>query len=91
MGGGAPPTLADADTLTAPDGVSLNFNLDMAIGAHAQLMVVLATLFGPNHPTTLATKEVNVEIMERETELEEYNPRDQGFKARLPESSTCWL
>ena len=29
--------------------------------------------------------------MERETEIEEYKPRDRGLKARLPASITCWV
>ena len=53
-GGGAAPSLADAATLTAPDGVSLSATLAMAWGSYLRLRVVLVTLFGPDHPTTLA-------------------------------------
>ena len=57
MGGSAAPSLSDADTLAAPYGVSLPITLAMARGgAHTQLSVVLATFFGTNHPTALATK-----------------------------------
>ena len=57
--------------MTAPEGVYLPDTLDMARGSHTWLRVVLTTLSGKNHPTTLAMKELNTEIMERETELEE--------------------
>ena len=33
----------------------------------------------------LAMREINVELMEREAYLEEYNPYDRGLKARLPD------
>ena len=68
--GGAAPSPAYTAMLTATDGVSLTSTLDMARGYHARLRVVLTTLFRPDHPTALARKEVNSEIMERETELE---------------------
>ena len=84
MGGSAAPSLADAVTLAAPDGVSLSTTLVMAQGGHTWLRVVLATLFGTNHLTALAMKEVNAEIMERETEIEEYNPRDPGVESSPP-------
>ena len=41
--------------------------------------MVLATQFGTYHPTTMAMKEVNMEIVERETDLEEYNPCERGL------------
>ena len=55
------------------------------------MRVVLVTLFGPYHPIALEMRDVNTEIMEREMELEEYNPREQGLKARLTASITCWV
>ena len=39
----------------------------------------------------LAMRDINADIIEMETELEEYNPRDQGLKARLPASITRWV
>ena len=48
---GAAPSLGYVATLTAPDGVSLLATLVMAWSAHAQLRVVLVTLFEPDHPT----------------------------------------
>ena len=58
-GGGAAPSLADAATIMAPDGVSLPATLSVSRGAHTWLRVVLVTLFGPDYPTTLEMKEVN--------------------------------
>ena len=89
-GAGATPSLADVATLTAPDGVSLTATLAMTRGAHARLKVVLDTLFGTNHTTVMSMKEVNVDIMERETYLEDYNPRYQGLKYRLLASIPIW-
>ena len=60
MGSRAAPSLADAATLAAPDGVSLPSTLAMAQGGHTRLSVVLDTLFRTNHPTVMAMKEVNV-------------------------------
>ena len=62
-GGRSIPSLDDAATLTAPDGVSLPYNLGMEWGSYARLRVVLVTIFGLDPPTTLAMKEVNTEIM----------------------------
>ena len=59
-GNGATPSLDDAFTLMVPDGVSLPVTLAMAQGSHKWMRVVLDTLFGPNHPTVLEMKEVNV-------------------------------
>ena len=53
-------------------------NLAMTQGSHSRLRVVLVTLFGTDHPTELEMKEVNTEIMKRDTELKEYNPVTGG-------------
>ena len=90
-GGGAAPSQANVAMMMAPDGVSLQATLSMERGAHARLRVLLVTLFGPEHPTTLAIRDVNKEIMERETDMEEYNPRDWDLNVQLPESITCWV
>ena len=42
----------------------------MARGAYARPRVVLATLFRTDHPTAMMMKEVNVDITERETDIE---------------------
>ena len=62
-GGVGAPSLADLETLKAPDGVSLTANLDMAWGDCTELRVVLVILFGTYHPTALEMKEVHLEIM----------------------------
>ena len=63
----------------------------MAQEGHTQVSVVLAKLFGADYPTIMVMKEVNVEIMERKMEIEEYNPHDRGLKDRLPAYITCWV
>ena len=69
VGGGDAPSLADAATLTSPDGLYLLATLDIARGPHTQLRVVLFTLIGTYHSTTLEMKELNTEIIEREMEI----------------------
>ena len=90
-GGASAPSLADADMLVAPYGLSLSATLTMAQGAHERLRVVLITLLGQDHPTTLAMSDINADLLERETELEDYNPRDKGLEAFLPASITHWV
>ena len=85
------PSLDNAETLMATDGVSLIDTLTMSWGAYTRLRLVLVTLFGLDHPTAFSMRAVNVEIMERDTKLEEYNPIDRGLKARLPASITFWM
>ena len=53
------PSLEDAAILKAPDGVSLQTTLAMERGDHTRLRLVLLTLFGPDHLTELAMKEIN--------------------------------
>ena len=50
MGGGRSPTLAEADILTAPDGVYLPESMPMAQIMHAQLRAMLDTLLVRDHP-----------------------------------------
>ena len=92
-GDGAAPSLADAATLMVLYGVSLLSNLAMTQGSHSRLRVVLVTLFGTDHPTELEMKEVNTEIMERDTELKEYNPmtggRRRAFQHPSPAGFRC--
>ena len=69
-GSSAATFVADAAILMAPDGVSMLATLVMAQGSHAQLRVVMFSLFKPDHPTALEMRDVNTNIMEREIELE---------------------
>ena len=58
-GGVATTFLSNAAATTAPEGISLLSTLVMALGDHTQPRVFLVTLFGTDHPTMLAMKEVN--------------------------------
>ena len=49
----------EATMLVALDSVALNATMAMVWGAHAQMRVVLVTLFRPDHPTPLEMKELN--------------------------------
>ena len=66
-----------------PDVVSLLATMVIEQGPHARLRVVLVTLIGQEHPNTLATRDTNAEILEKDMELEEYNTCNQGLKNRL--------
>ena len=90
-GGSSAHSLANADTLVAPYGVSLSITLTMAQGAHTQLRVVLITLLGQDHPTTLSMSDINTDLLERETELKDYNSHDKGLEAFLPDPITHWI
>ena len=90
-GGSAAPLLEDTNMLTALDGVSFTSTMDMAREAHTQLRMVLVTLLGQDHPTALAMRDINTDILQRGAELEEYNPWDRGLKARLPDLITLWV
>ena len=62
-GGGAAPSLADTVTLMAPYGVSFAATLSMVQGAHMRIRLVLVTLLGQDHPTALAMRDLNEEVM----------------------------
>ena len=66
-GGDAAPFLADSDTLTVPDGLSLPSTLSMEWGSHMWLSMVLDTLLGWYQPTMQAMREINEVLLERET------------------------
>ena len=70
IGSGADPYLADTAKLMAPERVSLLAILAMKQGTHTLLRVVLVTFFVLDHHTELSMRDVNAEIVERETELE---------------------
>ena len=88
MGRSRALTLANAAYLIAPYRVSLPEILTMSRSAHTSLRVALDTLMGRDHPTANGIDSFVKEIMERETDLEEYSLRDQGLKPNLPELLT---
>ena len=55
---GVAHSLVDAATLKVLESVSLSDTLYMTQGSHARMRVFLVTLFGPDHPTVLAMKEL---------------------------------
>ena len=62
-GGVATPSLVDTTTLTALDNVSFLFTMDMARVSQARLNVVMVTLLGQDHPTVLAVRDINADIL----------------------------
>ena len=90
-GGGTAPSLADAATLTATNGVSLPATMAMAQRAHAHMRVVLVTLLGQDHSTVMAMQDINAYILESEIELENYTPLDRVLKALIHALITQWV
>ena len=68
-GAGAATSLWDVAMLTAIYGVSLPSTLAMPWWGHLRLRVILVTLLGQDHPTVLVMRDVNLDLMERETKL----------------------
>ena len=78
------PSLADVDILSAPDGVTLPRNFSMARGQWLRTQLIVATCFGVDHNALEGLQSFGEELSARETELEEYIPRDSSLLAQIP-------
>ena len=67
--GTGPPSLADVEILSAPDGVTLPCNFSMARGQWLRTSLIFATCFGEDHNASEGLKEFGEELLARETEL----------------------
>ena len=74
--GAGAPSLADMEILSAPNGVTLPHNFSMARGQWLRTRMIVGTCFGIDHNASEGLREFDEEILARETELEEYIPRD---------------
>ena len=70
------PSLADVEILSAPDRVTLPRNFSMARGQWLRTRLIVATCFGVDHNASEGLQNFGEELSARETELEEYIPRD---------------
>ena len=78
------PFLADVEILSAPDGVTLPRNVLMARGQWLRTWLIVRTCFGVDHNASDGLKEFGEERSARETELEEYIPRDKALRPHIP-------
>ena len=74
------PSLADVEILSAPDGVTLPRIFFMARGQWLRTRLIVGTCFGVDHDASDGLKAFGEEILERETELEEYIPRNTALR-----------
>ena len=82
--GAGAPTLLDVEVLSAPDGVTLPQNFSMARGQWLQTRLIFGTCFSVDHNTYDSLKEFGEEMLVRETDLEEYIPRDASLRPQIP-------
>ena len=75
------PSLADVEILSAPDGVTLPRNFSMSHGQCLRTRLIIATCFGVDHNASEGLQNFGEELLARETELEEYIPRDSSLLA----------
>ena len=78
------PSLLDVKILSAPDGVTLPRKMLMARGQWLRNWLIVGTCFGVDHNTSNGLKEFGGKISARETELEEYIPRDMALCRQIP-------
>ena len=77
------PFLADVEILSAPDGVNLPRNFSMARRKWLRTWLIVRTCFGVDHNASYGLKEFGEEMLARETELEEYIPRDSAILPQI--------
>ena len=82
--GAGVPSLADAEILSAPNGVTLPRNFSMSRGQWLRTKLIVETCFGLDHNTPDFLKEFGEEMLAREMELEEYIPRDTALRPHIP-------
>ena len=89
------PSLADAKILLAPDGVTLPRNFSMSRGHWTRTQLIAGTCFYLDHNASKGLREFGEELSVRETELDEYLPRDvvllpQFTALLLQHAHICW-
>ena len=78
------PSLADVEILSETNGVTLPQNFSMAHGQWLRTRLIVRTCFGVHHKNSDALKEFGEEMLARETELEEYIPRNTALRPQIP-------
>ena len=84
VSGAGAPSLADTEILLAPDGVTLPQNFSMDRGQWLRTRLIVGTCFGIDHNASEGSKESGEGMSGRETELEEYTPRDSDLLPQIP-------
>ena len=82
------PSFVDVEILSAPDGMTLPQNFSMDRGQWMRTRLIVGTCFGVDHNASEGLREFGEELSARETELEEYLPRDATL---LPQISALIL
>ena len=82
--GAGAPSLADVEILSAPDGVTLPCNFSMAHRQWLRTRLIVGTCFGIDHNASECLREFGEEMSARETDLEEYQPRDAALLPQIP-------
>ena len=82
--GAGAPFLADVEIFLAPDGVTLPRNFSMAHGKWLQTRLIVGTCFVMDHNASDGLKEFEEEMLARDTELEEYIPRNTALRPHIP-------
>ena len=73
------PSLDNLEILLAPEGVTLPRNFSMGRGYWLMTQLIVGTCFGMDHIASEGLRDFGKEMSERETELEEYQPRDAAL------------
>ena len=74
------PSLADVEILLAPDGITLPQNFSMACVQWLRTWLIVGTCFGVDHNMSDGLKKFGEEMSVRETDLEEYIPRNTALR-----------
>ena len=82
--GASAHSLADVEILSAPDSVTLPRNVLMANGKWLRIRLIVGTCFGVDNNASDGLKEFGEEMLARETDLEEYTPRDTALLPHIP-------
>ena len=78
------PSLADVEVLLAPDGVILPQNFSRVRGQWLRTRLVVGTCFGVDHNVSEDLKEFGEDMSARETDLQEYVPRNAALCPQVP-------
>ena len=81
--GAGAPSLADVETLSAPNGVALPRNFLIARGQWLRTQLIVGICFGVDHNTSDGLKEFGEDMLVRNTELEEYIPCDTALRPQI--------
>ena len=77
-------SLADVEILLGPDGVTFPRNFSMARRKWLRTRLIFGTCFGIDHKASEGLREFGEDMSARETELEEYVPRDADLLPQIP-------